>query len=181
MPHDARKSGWHDVLYDVVASPEGDCVYGVPWNSNPHLLRYWPEDGPHGRMENLGPVHQQRDPTAVVCFYLDHCGGLVFGADGALYFVTTRWAEGSESLSPLRQGIETQSICVRMDVATLERADFARVEKPGAAGHYVSRAARDRLGNLFFGHVARPLPTGLSRLDMGAEGSDLHLPLRTWG
>jgi len=181
VPHDPRKSGWHDVLYDVVASPEGDCVYGVPWNSDPHLLRYWPEDGPFGRMEDLGAVHQRRDPTAAVCFYLDHCGGLVFGADGALYFATTRWPEGGESLSPLRHDIRAEGIVVRMDVRTLERTDFARVEKPEAMGHYVSRGARDRLGNLFFGHVTRPLPTGISRLEMDAEGEDLHLPLRTWG
>ena len=181
VPHDPRKSGWHDVLYDVVGSPEGDCVYAVPWNSDPHLLRYWPEEGEHGRMEDLGCVHQQRDPTVPVCFYLDHCGGLVFGADGALYFATTRWAEGRESHSPGRGGMPTEGIVVRMDVRTLERTDYARVEKPGATGHYVSRAARDRFGNLFFGHVTRPLPTGLSRLVMDAGGEGLHHPVRTWG
>ena len=35
-----------------------------------------------------------------VCFYLDHCGGLVFGADGRLHFATTRWPEGREVTSP---------------------------------------------------------------------------------
>ncbi|MGB2820754.1 MAG: hypothetical protein WBF17_07225, partial [Phycisphaerae bacterium] len=174
VPHDPRKSRWHDVLYDVVASPEGDCVYGVPWNSDPHLLRYWPEDGEYGRMEDLGPVHQRRDPTAAVCFYLDHCGGLVFGADGALYFATTRWPEGDDSFSPLRREAATEGVLVRMDVGTLAKTDYARLEKPGAMGHYVSRGARDRFGNLFFGHVARPLPTGISRLVMGADGEDLH-------
>jgi len=181
LPHDPSRSGWHDVLYDVVAGPQGDCVYGVPWNADPHLFRYWPEDGPFGRMEALGAVHQRRDPTMPVCFYLDHCGGLVFGADGRLYFATTRWPEGGEVTSPHWGSLTSEVVLVAMDVETLDKTDVARVMKPGARGHYVSRAARDRFGNLFFGHVARPLPTGISRLAMDADGDDLHLPLRTWG
>ena len=181
VPHDPTRSGWHDVFYDVVGSPEGDCVYGVPWNSDPHLLRYWPEDGPYGRMEDLGAVHQRREATMPVCFYLDHCGGLVFGTDGALYYVTTRWPEGAEAHPGRWGGLRTEAVCVRMDVHTLEKTDFARVEKPDANGHYVSRGGRDRFGNLFFSHVTRPLPTGISRLEMGAEGDDLHHPVRTWG
>jgi len=181
VPHAPGRSGWHDVLYDVVASPAGDCVYAVPWNADPHLLRYWPEEGEFGRMEDHGPVHQRRDPTMPVCFYLDHCGGLVFGADGGLYFVTTRWPEGGETHSSHRGPLVTESILVRMDVETLEKTDFARIEKPAARGHYVSRGARDRRGNLFFGHVCRPLPTGISRLAMDADGDQLHTPVRTWG
>ncbi len=181
VPHDPRLSGWHDVLYDVVASPQGDCVYGVPWNTDPHLFRYWPEDGEYGRIEDLGAVHQWRDPGTVVCFYLDHCGGLVFGADGKLYYATTRWSEGSETDSPHFGRVQTEVIVVQMDVQTLERTDYARLERNGARGHYVARAARDRRGNLFFGHVIMPSPTGISRLEMNAQGDDLHLPLRTWG
>jgi len=181
LPHAPHLSGWHGVLYDVVASPEGDCVYGVPWNVDPHLFRYWPEDGPNGRVEDLGAVHQRRDPTMPVCFYMDHCGGLVFDCQGKLNFCTTRWPQGAEVTSPHWGSLNTEVILVAMDVETLEKTDVARVMKPEARGHYVCRGGRDRHGNLFFGHVSRPLPTGVSRLETDAEGDDLHLPLRTWG
>ena len=172
-------SGWHNVLYDVVGSPEGDCVYGVPWNADPHLFRYWPEEGEFGRMEDLGPVHQRRDRARPVCYYLDHCGGLVFGADGKLYYVVSRWPEGMESRPSTE--IDCEGILIEMDVRTLERREAARVEDPEGWGQYVARAGRDRFGNLFFGHVNRPIPVGISRLEMNAKGDDLHRPLRTWG
>ncbi len=181
VPHAPSLSGWHCVFYDVVASPEGDCVYGVPWTANPHMFRYWPEEGAYGRMEDLGPVHQPRDETMPIAFYLDHCGGLVFGADGKLYYSTTRWPEGLERYNAEREGTVIDQIVVQMDVKTLAKVDYAKLEKPGAFGHYVSRAARDAKGNLFFGDVNRPIPVGLSRLAMEAKGDNLHLPLRTWG
>ena len=182
-PHDPQlRGGWHNVLYDVAPSPEGDCVYGVPWNSNPHLFRYWPEDGPDGRMEDLGPVHQDRDRTMTVSYYLDHCGGLVFGCDGRLYMGTSRWEPGLElHTASTREDWKADQVLVALDVRTLQREDIARLEKPGSHGNYVSRGARDRNGDLFFGHVNRPVPVGLSRVVRPAEGEDLHLPLRTWG
>jgi hypothetical protein len=187
VPHAPGQSGWHAVIYDVVASPEGDAVYGVPWNTNPRLFRYRPGDGPDGRMEDLGPVAQERDPTALVPFALDHCGGLVFGADGMLYYAVGRWKAGDER-RPIRcEDIETRGTIVRCDPRTGERTDFARIAgKPGGQGHYVSRGARDRAGNLYFGQVMRPDPAaGLSRLVMDGTGAPggtgLHQPVRTWG
>lgn len=180
VPYAAGLTNWHAVIYDVVASPEGDCVYGVPWNANPHLFRYWPEDGPYGRMEDLGPVHQDRDQTIAIAFYLDHCGGLVFGADGMLYYATCRWPEGEEGRFTLET--KTQGIVVQYNPKTGEKKDFAKlVGHPGGQGHYVARGGRDRHGNLFFGQVPRPIPAGISRLKMDAKGEDLHLPVRTWG
>ena len=181
LPHDPRLTGWHDVFYDVVASPQGDCVYGVPWNAHPRLFRYWPEDGPHGRIEDLGPVHQDREPTMPVAFFLDHCGGLVFGADGMLYFATSRWKPGRELDFRMVGEDRPKGVIVRMDPQTLQKEDFATIGKPGAQGHYVSRGARDRHGHLFFGQVTRPTPVGLSRLEMDAQGDNLHTPVRTWG
>ena len=183
VPHSPDQTGWHDVLYDVVASPEGDCVYGVPWNTNPHMFRYWPEDGPYGRIEDLGPVHQQdRDRTFPIPFFLDHCGGLVFGVDGMLYFGTSRWQPRAESaFLEGDQKHKPEGIIVRMDTRTLEKTDFARVHRPDGQGHYVSRGARDRHGNLFFGQVVRPIPAGFSRLEMNETADNAHLPLRTWG
>ena len=182
VPHAPYLNGWHSVFYDVVASPEGDCVYGVPWTVDPHLFRYWPEEGEFGRMEDLGPVHQRRDLTMPVAFYLDHCGGLVFGADGKLYFAINRWQAGAE-YRPVEQDAKgmLETVVVQMDVRSGEKRDFVRLMKPGSHGNYVSRAARDRHGNLFFGQVNRPIPVGLSRVPMPQSGPDSHLPLRTWG
>jgi hypothetical protein len=184
VPSAPGLGSWHAVIYDVVASPDGACVYGVPWNANPRLFRYWPEDGPEGRMEDLGPVHQDRDPSVPVSFYLDHCGGLVFGSDGMLYYAVSRWPKGAEAGLPAPEGIPTEGVVVRYDPATGGRSDFARLHgNPQGQGHYVSRGARDRHGNLFFGQVTRPIPAGISRLDMGIDSAraDLHAPVRTWG
>ena len=183
IPHDPElQGGWHAVLYDVCPSPEGDCVYGVPWTANPHMFRYWPEEGDHGRMEDLGPVHQKRDQTISISFYLDHCGGLVFGADGMLYYAATRWPAGRELVWRAdADDCRMDVVVVRMDPRTLAKEDVVLLSKPGGYGNYVSRAGRDRFGNLFFGHVNRPIPAGISRLETDAEGEDLHRPLRTWG
>ena len=184
VPATPGLSHWHAVLYDVAAAPGGECVYGVPWTANPRLFRYWPEDGPNGRMEDLGPVHQDRDPTAPVAFFLDHCGGLVFGADGMLYFATSRWPPGAEAGPAPALSVTVEGIVVRFDPRTAERTDVARlVGAPGGQGHYVSRAARDRRGDLFFGQVPRPIPAGISRLPMGGRAArpDQHGPVRTWG
>lgn len=184
VPCSPLQNGWHGVLYDLVASPDGECVYGVPWNADPHLFRYWPMEGPHGRMEDLGPVHQERDRTMPIAYYLDHCGGLVFGADGMLYYAASRWQAGDEAGPRAVTDVPTRGVVVRYDPKTGERADAALLQAhPGGQGHYVSRAARDRHGNLFFGQVPRPVPAGLSRLEMGAAGPrrDLHVPVRTWG
>ena len=181
VPHTQGTSGWHDVFYDVVASPEGDCVYGVPWNADPHLFRYWPEDGPDGRVEDLGPVHQRRDPMVMVNYAHDHCGGLVFGADGMLYYGITRWADGADAL-PGDHALE--GWIVQLNPQTLEKRDFARIDRSDAQLHYCSRAGRDRHGHLYFGHSCAKLPLGVSRLPMdtnGRENEPLHLPLRTWG
>jgi hypothetical protein len=181
VPHAPGMTGWHCVLYDVVPSPEGDCVYGVPWNSQPRLFRYWPEDGPYGRMEDLGALHQDRDPTMPVCFYLDHVGGLVFGADGKLYVCTSRWESGKESQDP-HGSYKVDGIVVQYDTKTGKKVDFAKLERPdGCQGHYISRGARDRFGNLYFGNVTRPKAAGIYRVKMDAAGDNLHLPMRTWG
>ena len=177
VPHNPSLCNWHNVLYDVVSSPDGECVYGVPWAIDPHLFRYWPEDGPRGRMEDLGPVHQDRDRTALMAFGNDHCGGLVFGADGMLYYGANRWPEED----PLPNDDSVYGVVVQMDTETLERHDVAHFEQPGRKSFYVSRGARDRFGNLFFGMLAVPFPAGIARLPRPAEGDDLHEPLRTWG
>ena len=163
------------VFYDAVASPEGDCIYATTWRAHEHLFRYWPEDGEYGRMEDLGPATQDRDTSFPADTFADHAGGLVFGADGMLYYVAAGGRRGR--CRPARTRSASSG---RWDPVTLERREFAYLREEGRPSQYVSRAGRDRFGNLFFGHVGGT-PSGLFRLPMNAEGKDLHMPLRTWG
>lgn len=181
VPHAPGSSDWHNVFYDVVASPDNTCVYGVPWNADPHLFRYWPEEGPDGRMEDLGPVHQPRDPRIPMAFAHDHSGGLVFGADGALYYGISRWPAGAEARD---EEYEVGGWIVRLDPDTGERCDAAQVRREQGPISYCTRAACDRHGHLYFGHVCCPLPVGISRLSLEEGRTNdraAHLPVRTWG
>ena len=111
----------------------------------------------------------------------DHSGGLVFGADGMLYYGITRWAQGAEALPGDH---ELEGWIVQMNPQTLEQRDFARIHRSDGQLNYCSRAGRDRHGHLYFGHACCRQPTGFSRLLMDAnhrKDQPLHLPLRTWG
>ena len=183
LPHDAAfQTGWHSVLYDAVASPDGECVYGVTWIAAPRLLRIWLEEGEWGRVEDLGPATQDRDKSIPLSTSLDHCGGLTFAADGQLYFVAARWRD--PVCNPLPEGHkDREGVVWRLDPETLEREEVALLERPDGPAHYVSRGAVDRRGDLFFGHCAGPRPVGLFKMTMPAERkrADAHLPIRMWG
>jgi hypothetical protein len=187
VPRAPYMSGWHTVIYDIVAAPDGHALYGVPWCNQAHLFRHFPLDGPEGRVEDLGPATQtDRDLHHPISFFQDHVGGLVFGADGMLYYCASRWeAVGAARLETW--GAETarafQGIVVQLNPDTLERRDFAELKRPDQKpAHYVSRAAMDRKGDLFFGNVGG-VPSGIFRLDMGCAKPprpEQH-PLRLWG
>ena len=182
LPHNPEfQTGWHSVFYDVVGAPDGESVYAGTWIANPWLMRIWPNEGAWGRVEDLGPSTQRRSPLFAQDMFDDHCGGLVFGADGMLYFVGSRWRD------PLYQPIPEdedayQGVVWRLNPATLEREKVALLERPGVYAQYVSRAAIDHNGDLYFGHVG-PKPVGIFRLSMPANRKkpNAHLPIRIWG
>lgn len=182
LPHNPLfQTGWHSVLYDAVASPDGSCIYAVTWIAHPRLIRIWPEEGEWGRVEDLGPATQDRDPTIPYDTFLDHCGGLVFGADGMLYYVASRWRD--PVYNPGFKGRrEKEGVLWRLDPETLEREEVAVLERPDAPSQYVSRGAIDHNGDLFFGHVG-PKPVGLFKVEMPPERKreNAHLPIRMWG
>jgi hypothetical protein len=182
LPHNpVFQTGWHSVFYDAAAAPDGACVYAVTWIAQPRLLRIWPEEGEWGRVDDLGPATQERDPSLPMDTFTDHCGGLTFAGDGQLYFAASRWRDpGYNPLSPDHR--EREGVVWRLDPDTLAREEVARLERPGEFAQYVSRGAVDRSGNLFFGHVG-PRPTGIFKvwLPEKRRRPDAHLPIRVWG
>jgi hypothetical protein len=188
LPHNAPvQTGWHSVFYDVVGSPEGDCVYAATWNGSSHLMRIWPNEGAWGRVEDLGRVTPDHDPTLPENYFIDHCGGLTFGPDGMLYYVASHWDgpfpcfdRGLELKPGERRLVE--GIVWKMDPRTLKREEVVRLERPGAHSQYVTRGAIDGHGDLYFGHVG-PRPVGFFKVSMPEAGKrpNAHLPLRMWG
>lgn len=182
LPHNPEfQTGWHSVLYDAAASPDGSCIYAVTWIAQPRLMRIWPEDGEWGRVEDLGPATQERDPTLPLDTFLDHCGGLTFAADGKLYYVASRWRD--PVYNPLsEEHQDREGVVWRMDPETLEREEVTILERPDSPAQYVSRGAVDHNGDLFFGHVG-PRPVGLFKVEMpdDRKRKNAHLPIRMWG
>jgi len=180
LPHNPEfQTGWHSVFYDAAATPDGSCVYAVTWIAQPRLMRIWPEDGEWGRVEDLGPATQERDPTLPHDTFLDHCGDLTFAGDGKLYYVASRWRD--PVYNPLsEEHQDREGVVWRIDPETLEREEVTLLKRPDAPAQYVSRGAVDHNGNLFFGHVG-PRPVGLFRVEMPEYIQNAHLPIRIWG
>ena len=189
VPHDARhQTGWHSVLYDAVAAPDGEAVYAVTWNGSPRLLRFRPEEEPFGRVEDLGAVTPEHDPTLPEDYFVDHCGGLTFARDGMLYYVASEWDGGfPTNREATRRDYaddeprRARGVIWRLDPASLQRQAVGELNRPGSCAQYVSRGAVDERGDLYFGHVG-PHPVGLFRVAMPADRrSGPNPPLRLWG
>ncbi|HOZ49414.1 MAG TPA: hypothetical protein PLO37_04230 [Candidatus Hydrogenedentes bacterium] len=182
LPHNPEfQTGWHSVFYDVAPAPDRQCVYAANWIGSARLTRIWMEDGPWGRVEDLGPVTQSPDPSIPGNTFQDHCGGLVFAGDGQLYYVASRWRDPVRN--PMAEDRRSnEGVVWRVNPETRVREEVALLERPVHNAQYVSRAAADRNGNLFFGHVG-PSPVGLFKLHLPDDRKrvDAHLPLRMWG
>ena len=182
LPHNEQmQTGWHSVFYDAVASPDGQCIYAVPWIASPRMMRIWPNEGQWGRVEDLGPVTQGFDKRHPPDTFVDHCGGLTFGGDGMLYYVASQWKE------PIAFGHNNEGmdgIVWRLDPKTLERQEVAVLNRPEGTAQYVSRGAVDHNGDLFFGHVQSfKKPNGIFKVIMPEDRKrkNAHLPIRMWG
>jgi len=177
-PHAAYQSAWHGVLYDAVADPRSGAVYMIPWKAHGHLTRFWPMEGPSGRLEDLGPVTQDRDPREVMSVNLDHVGGLVWGADNKLYLVKAEWSGKSNGCC----GESTSSMLMSFDPDknTWERLGSLFSDKD--ANHYVSRGALSARGNMVFGKILTR-PAGAYRVTLPDHPSIVRPEqfLRLWG
>jgi hypothetical protein len=183
LPHNPEfQTGWHSVFYDVVAALDEESVFAVTWIAMPYLMRIWPNEGAWGRVENLGPATQPRDPTIPMDTFTDHCGGLVRGGDGWIYYVAARWRD--PEYNPLASGhLDREGVVWRINPETLAREEVTTLKRPDGFAQYVSRGAVDRNGDLFFAHVGSPHPVGIFKVAMpeGRKRPNAHLPLRMWG
>ena len=117
-----------------------------------------------------------------VSTFLDHSGGLVFGADGMLYYSASRWRD-PVYMPEITDGEHlSEGVVWRLDPETLARDEVLVLDRPGYAAQYVSRGAIDRHGDLFFGHVGAK-PVGLFRVAVPEDRKRqiAHVPMRMWG
>src|SRR5690606_19085596 len=119
----------------AVASPEGDCVYGVTWIAHPRMFRLWWEEGEWGRIEDLGAMTQDVVTSHPTDTFIDHCGGLVFGPDGMLYGVSSRYR--SERVRDALATVDAvtakgllEGILWRVNPSTLERENILQFDRP---------------------------------------------------
>lgn len=190
LPHDERyQTGWHGVFYDVAPAPEKDVVYAVCWIGNSRLMRISTAEGEWGRVDDLGPTTPDYDITRPEWFYGDHCGGLTFGVDGMLYYVASRWEGDFPQMDKVRLITDDpavtsliEGVVWRMDPATGRREEVAILNRPDSNSQYVSRAAVNYEGDLFFGHVG-PRPVGLFKVTVPEERKRIGkpVPVRSWG
>ncbi|MDD5484017.1 MAG: hypothetical protein PHP98_10300 [Kiritimatiellae bacterium] len=138
LPRSPFRDGFHNVLYDAVLSPDGKSVFGVSWNFGAHLFRYDFDEGPEGRICDLGlPYGPDRDYWKNMTS--DHAGGLVFGFDKMLYYaVNFYWKEP----------VETHLI--RFHPEKQIREDLGIIAEGNCKANYIARGAADIYGNLYF-------------------------------
>ncbi len=178
-PHASYQTAWHGVLYDAVQDPASGAVYMIPWKTHPHLARYWPEDGPHGRIEDLGPVTQARDPHPIMGVNLDHVGGLLWGPDHKLVLGRAVW-----SAQPYLKERKRDTHCelVRFDPQHDHWEALGQLTSDKGGNHYVSRGAISKKGTLVFGKILTT-PAGVYRVRAATPQPDLepNQYLRFWG
>lgn len=182
LPHNPNfQTGWHSVFYDAIQAPDGDSIFAGTWIAQPYLMRIWPNEGEWGRMEDLGPATQDRDPTLSKDTFVDHCGGLTIGGDNQVYYVASRWRDPVYNPMPGSEQ-EMQGVVWRINPETNQREEVTVLKSPEKFSQYVSRGAVDRNGDLFFGHVGSR-PSGMFRIAMPAHRKrpNAHLPIRMWG
>lgn len=180
MPFDRTfQTGWHSLLYDAVRAPDGRSVFASTYSARPQLIRLDLDDGDWGRIESLGPTTQPRSSSVPMDPMIDHCGGLVIGRDGWLYYVATRWDDPGLGLHTA-SGRFVEGVLWKVNPATGDREEVAVLDAPGPPVHYVSRASVGQDGDLFFAYVSAP-PAGIFRLRLADDSRVGAVLPRVWG
>jgi hypothetical protein len=170
IPPPSFRNGFHTVPYDAVASPDGRVIYGVTWDFDVRLFRYFPEEGSQGRIEDLGkPYGPERSTWWDIKD--DHTGGLVFGLDGYLY------------LAMNLAGLDHKSHLIKIDPDSLSKEDLGPIHDEDIYPDHICRAARDYEGNLYFADVGMR-PTRMFKYTPAGGSQNGICPrgiIRSWG
>lgn len=165
IPHEIYRNGYHNTVYDVVPDPDGERVWGVTWTWGQRLFSY---DMKRNRLVDYGRAFGEESGEWKHIIN-DHCGGMTFGPDGALYFVINR---------PSPNG--SKPYLVRFDTASGERELVGAIEVDGRPGDHVSRGACGDDGCLYFAEAGNT-PTKLFKCDLGFDAQGPKGPRRMWG
>ena len=180
FPVEYFQTSMHGVVYDAVENPVDGAIYMVPWKSHPHLIRFWPEEDPFGKVEDLGRLTQPGNPYLPMSVNLCHVGGLVFGNDGMLYYVKSVWKGGPRAISN-QMTKETVAFLCRMNPVSLEHEEICTLKGGAGSNHYISRGAKDADGNFYFGKILAK-PAGIYRVAVNEKQTQINNDfLRYWG
>lgn len=155
LPHEPYRRGWHNVLYDVVPSPDGRSFYGTDYGYESRIWKFDPEEGKCGKIYDLGRAFGPESFKTDSSLEGYQVRSLVFGHDQKLYYT-------------MMAGWEAPSIryLIRLNIETLEREvvapfdiDGSNIPKilnlvPGDIPDFDTRtmasATQDYYGNLYF-------------------------------
>jgi len=143
-PHVWYRDGWHNVPYDVVPSPDWNSVWGTDWGYESFIWRYDMYDGPEGTMHSFGRAFGAEDFRTDCGLESHQVRGVVFGADGKLYFTM-----------PIGLAEERRTYLIRMDVETGEREQLAEIRFGDHISGAIASATPDYYGNLYFAEAGR--------------------------
>ncbi len=165
IPHAVWRNGYHNTVYDVVPDPDGERVWGATWTWGQRLFSF---DMKHNKLTDYGRAFGE-ESAAWTHIINDHCGGLVFGPDGALYYVVNR---------PSPTG--SRPFLIRFDTQTASRELIGPIEADGLPGDHISRGACGDDGCLYFAEAGNT-PTKLFKCDLGFGAFVPQGPRRMWG
>ncbi len=172
-PHMAHRSGWHNVPYDVVPSPDGETFFGVDWGYENFIWEFDPRKPEKEAMKSYGRMWGPdgwKNDHALETWQIR---SLVFGADGKLYFMARCGWDDREHQHLLR-----------MDPATGEREDLGRAVIPGREAIHFASATQDFYGNLYFAEAGlTPTSVYIFRPDYVEKGKQAFTfeDIKPWG
>ena len=165
--HENFQTSHHGVIYDAVKDPATNAIYMSPWKSQPHLMRFWPDEGEYGKLEDLGCLTAATNPYFPTSVNIDHVGGLVFGNDGFLYYVKSCRGNYTQNLNNAAPADAVACLC-RFNPISLEHEEICTLKGGAGMNHYISRGAKDSHGNLYFGKILAH-PAGIYRVEIKTD------------
>lgn len=157
VSHSDYRDGFHNVLYDATPSPDGKEIYCVTWSSEIRLFVFNPEKK---KIYDLGRAYGESN---FMWNGMDdnHVGGLVFGDDGNLYFSASITAE--EEVDG-KNGMVGRAYLIKMNTDNFKRELVTPIQDGDFHCHYVSRATKDKNGNLYFADIGN-VPTRIIKFE----------------